>query len=384
MEKAVAARVKTLMGIAREQSQELPPCHAAGTTKEGYDPSEEICQDCGEKYSCLPLAIEHGTLAGDYALDLEVEAVLIAERGKPFRSLLDFVLQRQTQRARLRSGSQPVPHDLTIEAPVRFLRRPFEQLDLIAREDLSGESGALSGGIPSDAQDPAEGTEVPKASKAAARAQQVALPRAKTLPKKAPRQITKAHTMPPEPPWAKGRSRPLVTKTGTHTLRKNDPLPPGRVRKPRMAAEDIQAPDARAIKARIADVLAGHWQEPAPKRKGHRFPLQHMLSPQIMKGTLAGGELGGRVGTRVGSRVGLEVGQTLVRKKLDGRLVAVRFERTGYHLLNTGEMFGSLSSAVQGFEQRRCSGNDYFHFTKHSLVFLFNAKGEIVAHSGMD
>lgn len=387
MDKAVGARVRTLLELGRSRALELPDCHATGKSAEGYDPSEETCQDCAEKYTCMPLSIERGSLAGDLTMDREVETVL-ATPGQPVLRLLDFVLQRQAERAKLRAARQAVPERLTIDAPVapsepaQTSRRKFEQQPLFGDAELS------RGGSPDGAQETAEGSEVPKASSAAARAAET-LPRAKTL--KRPTKIEQRRSVlsaPAEPPHKKPRKKPMVTTTKRKRPRvSTDKIPPGRARRPRLSRQEVKAQtptNLNALRAHIAKTLMGTYQAPVPVRRDKTFPLPHALEPHQMKATLAGGDLGSRSATRLGCKVGLEIGQTIVRKKRDGRLVAVRFERNGFFSLNTLELYGSLSSAIQTLEQRRVSGNDFFHFSKRDQVFLFNAKGAMIAHSGVE
>ena len=73
---------------------------------------------------------------------------------------------------------------------------------------------------------------------------------------------------------------------------------------------------------------------------------------------------------------------TLARKKRDGRLIAVRFEPHGFHVLNTNELYNSLSSCLHNFEQRNVSGNDYFHFQKRENIYLFSKSGKLLSQSG--
>ena len=41
-----------------ENTEGVMSCHVTGDSPEGYDASDEICHDCADKFTCLPLAVD--------------------------------------------------------------------------------------------------------------------------------------------------------------------------------------------------------------------------------------------------------------------------------------------------------------------------------------
>lgn len=90
---------------------EITACHADGAEPEGYNPAEVACQDCIDKFSCLPRAREKNLIQTPLEVDVEVSAVIA--RTMTYRE----AAQRVWQRDQLRRADKVVPAELWPLAP---------------------------------------------------------------------------------------------------------------------------------------------------------------------------------------------------------------------------------------------------------------------------
>lgn len=81
--------------------EEIPDCHARGEDPSGYDPRERECQNCPDKFTCLPEARAAKLIDVPIDADLEVEAVLAD------RLTFDAAMERFKLRlARIEQGAE--------------------------------------------------------------------------------------------------------------------------------------------------------------------------------------------------------------------------------------------------------------------------------------
>jgi hypothetical protein len=97
--------------IPNPPADDTPDCHADGVSPEGYDPKESMCQDCQDKFTCLPRASERKLIAHSVEIDVEVSSVIA--KSLLYQDALKQIMRRDT----LRKSGKPVPVELWPIAP---------------------------------------------------------------------------------------------------------------------------------------------------------------------------------------------------------------------------------------------------------------------------
>lgn len=421
----------TMQANAEATHAPVPPCHAQGSSPEGYSVDEEMCLICSDKFTCVPGSIKQGLnpkLTKIADADQEVQAYCAG------RLTLEDGYERLITRERLLAARMPVPDELSpflaigVAAPepkavapepasvaepaqvTRKLKRPkpngaAAHEPVAASAEAKPEVSSATTGIRKKLVKPAPVVVEPVVVEPVAVAPVVPEPASK--PKKGARQV-KAAEPAPEPvapvqavvegkPKGKGKGKVVVA-------------PPGKRKKSGPAAEVRAlakvAKLEKVIRKKAAEQVPMKAQLDKQKRKlklgkpSFKVPTtnkpralvsapgQFGASPReidaaLMTTMLHGGE-GSHVGVRIGSWFPLEVGHRLVRKTKHGEIEIV-FRETGFEW--GGKIYPSLSAAAQAaHDGRRCvSGNEFFNMQRYKrLVDVRNQRGEVLFNAARD
>lgn len=304
---------------------ETPNCHADGVEPEGYDPKETMCQDCQDKFTCLPHAVAKGLpvakKTAGYGVEIDVEVGSVLARTMTYRD----AVARIARRAALRDVHKPVPADLWPLAPEKPASAPPAA--------------------------PAVASAPPATPPAAAPAQASPGPR-KVLRKKAAEAAPPAAAAPTPAP------------------------------KPVKAPKPAKAPKTKPAKAAKAPKAAKPKRAPkpakAPNPEGRKSPIRALCPAKTLDAKGMSLALG-RV--RLGREVALDVGYQLVKRKADGSEHVVTIRANGFEF--GGVIYDSLTAcAGHACNHAYRSGNDYFSLLTSKRTEVRDPKGKVIARGG--
>ncbi len=92
---------------------DLPECHAEGVEPEGYAASEEECDGCKDKFTCLAKSLEL-SIGPETSIEADQEVVAVLAGTVTYED----ALARMGQRRSLRERGETVPDDMRATAPI--------------------------------------------------------------------------------------------------------------------------------------------------------------------------------------------------------------------------------------------------------------------------
>lgn len=375
-----------------KSKREIPECHAMGSEPIGYETNlkdAQDCQDCGDKFTCLPDGIRTRLIDADLSIDPEVKA---AYRGFV---TTESMRARVAQRQALRESGDPIPKNLRFDAPPI----PIDKLDA-ASNDITV-TPKLSKG---------ETTMAKKAKKE----EEAEEPKAKTKVKAA---------KPPPPPEPDEDEEEEEEEEQVEEEAEADEVdeskdeesddeepeadepeddeeepedeeeeePMKKAKKKEKVAKAPKEPKVKAKKAKIKEskVKAAKRKKnenaPANSRgekgsfryegkskklsdgriqlpNGRIIPAPKELTKEQMGITLA------RLNEVLALPLDLDYGMRLVQERRKGGDMEITLAKNGYHLNLNGETYGSLTAACMAGLGRFVSGPAVFNFEKNGNV----------------
>lgn len=331
-----------------DKRTDLPECHVHGTDPVGYETDledAEDCQNCVDKFTCLPDSIKTELIDGTIDIDPEVLAV------HDGRMLIQVGRKRVSQRQDLVEKEEAIPDELRFDNVEAVAGKPATKKN----DDNNDEENVT--------MDPNETEAVPKKKKKAkkkkaeAKAAAPAAP-AKKKKKAASKSNGKAEAKAAAPKKKKKKkaeakaAAPAKTKKKPKDAKKSKGKKSGKGKSPNAGGKN----DKVLADGRLE--LGNGRIAPAPKK----------LDKEKMAKSL------GRL--LLGTPFDVEVGMQLIQKRRSGNDVIVKIKKDGYEW--DGDVYGSLSAACMWATHRSVSGNDMFNFTKHSNITI---KGKGVPNS---
>lgn len=357
----------------KTMAKEIPDCHTEGSDPIGYetDPKEaEQCQNCLDKFTCLPQGIKTGFISGvDLSIDPEVKAFV---RGVvPVAKLRARIEKRQE----LAENNKIIPSDLLFDN----IPEVGDTLNALSNDV----GGALYEGTKTKTtmEDSKMTTEKSKKSK-----------KSKTEPTAAP---TLADAMAPKKAKGDKPKKPKAPEVTADDA--GDPPPPvkkGKKKdKPKTDAEKAPAPKApKAAKAEKskkpkAEKAAPRSKGEAPNNRGgekgtfkypgkpkeredgsvelpngRTIPAPKKIASEKM--TIALERLNGKLGLNFD----LAPGMKLTQERRDGENVVIAIKNDGFYV---GESpYASLTAACMAAINRNISGTEMFNFGKHHNIVV--------------
>lgn len=408
--------------------EDLMECHADGKEPQGYDPGEATCQQCPDKFTCLPRSIEKGLVKLKLSADREVEAVLSD------RITFDDAIARMKRRnALVHAKKKPADDELStwvgLMEDIEEIEDETENEEDIEDENLETEAedeaedkndkraeegqeaGTKEGDDTVGTKDKAKPKKKAAAKKVAPKKEpQVAAKKAEAKPPKVkpvkpakkvkPKAAPRVHA-----PSSKGKRESVsadVDKSGVISVAG---VQIGRVKKTAdgfgwfsldgsRESPEWYEDQATAIKKAVKALFKnGKPPEPAKPKSwptmanGKPLPTPAPLSEEEMKDALSAAQ------SKLGANIELDYGMRLVRRKRQGEIVCyIRpngFEYTidekdakAAGLDSTKQLFGSLSSVAMWVEKRMVSGLDFFNISKHNCTEIRSSKGQIIDRKG--
>lgn len=339
--------------IPKTPKDELPPCHVDGEEAVGYETDikeAEACQDCPDKFSCLPKSISTGLIEATLDIDPEVAAVLGGH------VIFDVAMERVIKRQDLRENGGSIPSSLKFNA----IQIPEEDSD--EEETMTEETETKTKKTKKAAKKkPAKKAATKKATKkkatkkttkkkAAKKTTKKAASRAATKAKRATKKATK------KKPAKKATKKKATAKKATKAKSKKT-----------KAKTDLQQAHVRVLDDGRLEKWDGRFL-PAPKEISKEKVLEHLAN---------------RI--KLGLDFDLGIGMKLKMKRRDGSEAVITITSKGYrvdkgiapadHISVHGNLpdkatFSSLSAACMWTSPtfRTVSCNEVFDFEKHSNI----------------
>lgn len=318
---------KTMTPTPQRATTDIPDCHAEGAEPIGYETDvaeAQQCQDCTDKFTCLPAGIRSGLLKG-VTLSIDPE-VLAGFRGiVPVKALRE----RLVERTKLRDAKKEIPERL------RFDTIPGV-MDVLAKADTSIKTVAV---VLADDDDDEEDDTTPDdnkeqmMTKKSSKVKPASRSEAKESPKKA--------------------SKPKAQKAAA---------------KPKVKSAKKVKPKREAPANRLGEKGTFKYQGKPKERddgsielpNGRTVPAPKEITPEKMELALS------RLNGKLGLDFDLEVGMTLKQIRRDGDPIVIKITKQGFDY--DGEKYASLSGACMAATLRSVSGVEMFNFEKHSNI----------------
>lgn len=313
---------------------ELPECHARGTSPQGYNTEDVVCHQCPDKFTCLPEALEKKLLAGQVSMDREVESVLAGKLA------YDAAIARMRKRQAILAAGEKVPAALSPGPVPRAVRAAVERSEVVVEE-------ATPMQLPADV------------------VKEVEKPVVKVVKAKAP--VVKARA-------------PVVKAKAPATQEVME-----EVEKPSTVEKPVEAPqneivqlraDVDRLRAEVAVIAAARVKAKVVKvkakagKKKLRAPKPRVITEEKMQKML------GQV--KIGQLFELDYGHQLVRKHHGKRDDVVTLTKYGFEY--RGKSYSSLSACSRAANPgQSISGNFYFNIQANKNTEIRDAKGNVIA-----
>lgn len=368
---------------------DVMPCHAQGEKPEGYDAEEEICQDCLDKFSCLPVAIANPEVwtsrkAKVWAIGDDAEVAALTSKTKTYAQVRDQLDRRAAFRKKhklippelltrprpLAPAATPAAAQMLPPAPVE---KPAPKPRLTKPTKVSPAPAPLApAAVQTDAQQPSEGGEQAAETSSDVAGKKTTTKKKLVRPSKPVKasKAAKAKKSKPEPkkaaPKKKAAAKPASkAKPAVKNAEKPKPVKPAKAETKKAVGSKAPPPKPRAPRTAERKVAKNGKALPAP---------QTITKEQMLRALDK---------VRLGVKVDWEWGMQIVRKGRGGEEFVVTVTENGF--LYDGEHYASLSSAAQNASGTPCrSGNDWFNLLTASCTEVRDAKGKVIASKNLD
>jgi hypothetical protein len=323
----------------------LQPCHADGSSPQGYDPADLQCIGCPDKVVCLPRSIEAGMKPStlDRALRLEDDREAQAVLG----GALSYanMYGRLRERAALMSKHEEIPPELSFDNTALVA-------DLSVPDTGAEEAPEVSASTPKPAPDPEPEQE--------SDTEQTSIGEDESPAEE-------------EEPVARTTARKATKKRGTPVKKKPK-------KKPAQKAASKTANGKAATSGKgwpMKTPIPAHTNEEGwPLMiSGKPYPKAIKLNEEEMQDRLDTLKLGQPDG------FAFEYGMRLVRKRRNDDDIKIIIRANGFEF--NGVIFGSHSSCLMWALGRVCSGNEHLNIAKSSAAIITDARGKVVLCKAM-
>lgn len=354
--------------IPKTPKDELPTCHVDGEEAVGYETDlqeAEACQDCPDKFTCLPKSIDTGLIEATLDIDPEVAAVLAGH------VTFDVAMERVIKRQDLRENGGSIPSSLKYNA-IQIPEESDEE-ETMTEEPTAAPPKKKAAKKKTTKKKPAAKAKsngaAKKTTKKAATKKTTKKAAAKKTTKKKP---TKKKTTKKAAARAATKAKRATKKATKKTTAKKKPAKKTTKKKAAAKSKSKKTTDLDHGHVRVLDDgRLEKWDGrflPAPKEISKEKVLEHLESK-----------------IRLGLDFDLGIGMKLKMKRRDGSEAVIAITSKGYkvekgidpadHISVHGNLpdkatFSSLSAACMWTSPtfRTVSCNDVFNFEKHSNI----------------